>query len=76
MPLSDNVATPDPATPKPPRCAMCRARMTIAGTQTAKGVATVTYACPKCEYTKTKIAGDPLNGGRRRPSGKKTAQPG
>lgn len=76
MPLSDPAAAPDPAPPKPPRCAMCRGRMLLAGTQpAADGTATVTYKCPKCQFTKTKIAGDPLNGGRQRASRKKKARP-
>ncbi|HEY8336498.1 MAG TPA: hypothetical protein VIQ05_22125 [Tardiphaga sp.] len=73
------MSPPDPATapdPKPPRCAMCRGRMVLAGTQlAADGSGTITYRCPKCQFTKTKIAGDPLNGGRRRPSLKKAARP-
>lgn len=72
MPPSDPAAAP----PKPPRCAMCRGRMVLAGTQlVADGTGTITYKCPKCQFTKTKIAGDPLNGGRHRGSKKKAARP-
>ena len=75
MPFSDPAGASDPAPPKPPRCAMCRGRMLLAGTQpAADGTATVTYKCPKCAFTKTKIAGDPLNGGRHRASRKKARQ--
>jgi phage FluMu protein Com len=64
---SDPAAVPDTASPKPPRCAMCRGRMVLAGTQlAADGSGTITFKCPKCAFTKTKIAGDPLNGGRHR----------
>jgi len=72
MPLAEP-ASGQPV-PKPPRCAMCRARMTVAGTDlAADGTGKVTYKCPSCAFTKTKIAGDPLNGGRYRPPRKKPA---
>jgi hypothetical protein len=29
------------------------------------------FKCPKCEFSKTKIAGDPANGGRHRPPRKR-----
>ena len=72
MPLAEP-ASGQPV-PKPPRCAMCRARMTVAGTDlAADGTGKVTYKCPSCAFTTTKIAGDPLNGGRYRPPRKKPA---
>jgi hypothetical protein len=54
-------------TVKPPRCAMCRTRMTLASREPAAGGAEKhVFKCPKCEFSKTKITGDPTNGGRFR----------
>jgi hypothetical protein len=57
---------------KPPRCAMCRTRMELASRvpDTGGGEKHV-FKCPKCEFSKTKIAGDPANGGRHRPPRKR-----
>jgi hypothetical protein len=32
----------------------------------ANGAEKHVFKCPKCEFSKTKIAGDPANGGRHR----------
>lgn len=32
----------------------------------ASGVEKLTFKCPKCEFVKTKISGDPANAGRNR----------
>jgi tRNA(Ile2) C34 agmatinyltransferase TiaS len=66
MPSSDK-PTPGLDAVKPPRCAMCRTRMELAGRELGdNGVEKLTFKCPKCEFSKTKISGDPANGGRHR----------
>jgi hypothetical protein len=67
VPSADNPTAPPPETIKPPRCAMCRARMELARREPGpNGVEKHVFTCPKCEFSKTKIAGDPTNGGRHR----------
>jgi hypothetical protein len=67
MPASDDPAAPPLDPVKPPRCAMCRTRMELARREaSADGAEKHVFKCPKCEFSKTKIAGDPTNGGRRR----------
>ena len=54
-------------TVKPPRCAMCRTRMELASREPgANGAEKHVFKCPKCEFSKTKITGDPANPGRYR----------
>jgi len=66
MPTSD-LPTPAAAA-KPPRCAMCRARMEIVRREPGpNGSEKFCYKCPKCEFTKTKTVGDPMDAGRHRP---------
>jgi hypothetical protein len=61
-----------PPVVKPPRCAMCRTRMELARRELApNGAERHVFKCPKCEFSKTKIAGDPANGGRYRAPRKK-----
>jgi hypothetical protein len=51
---------------------MCRTRMELARREPApNGAEKHVFKCPKCEFTKTKIAGDPANGGRYRAPRKK-----
>jgi hypothetical protein len=67
MPSSDKPTTPPLETVKPPRCAMCRTRMELAGREPgANGAEKRIFKCPKCEFSKTKIVGDPTNAGRYR----------
>ena len=67
MPSSDNPAAPALGDVKPPRCARCRARMELAGSElAANGVQKHHFKCPKCEFAKTKITGDPAHAGRYR----------
>jgi hypothetical protein len=82
-PLSDDmIDQSEPTTPaetlgalKPPRCAMCRARMTLLASEPDKaGGDRCTFACPKCEFVKTKIVGGAPDLSRHRPP-KKTRQP-
>jgi len=64
------------AAPKPPRCAMCRARMTLLRSEPdAGGGDKCTFTCPKCEFVKTKIVGGPPDLSRYRPP-RKAGQPG
>lgn len=64
--------TPTPDT-KPPRCAMCRARTTLAGIAAhPDGGEKHSYSCAKCGYTKVKVVGGP-DTGRRRPPKKRPA---
>jgi Zn finger protein HypA/HybF involved in hydrogenase expression len=52
---------------KPPRCAMCRARMELASREAhANGAERHIFRCPKCEFSKTKITGGPTDAGRYR----------
>jgi len=61
---------------KPPRCAMCRTRMafkhrevdTITGEK-------LTFQCPKCEFTKTKLSGDAVGARRQRIPAKQSRRP-
>jgi len=54
-------------TVKPPRCAMCRTRMELASREpAANGAEEHIFKCPKCEFSKTKITGDPTSAGRYR----------
>lgn len=67
MPSSDPPAALAVATIKPPRCAMCRTRMELAGSElSANGAQKHHFKCPKCEFSKTKITGDPAHAGRYR----------
>ena len=67
MPSSDNPAAPPLETIKPPRCAMCRTRMELASREPgANGAEKHIFKCPKCEFSKTKITGDPASAGRHR----------
>jgi len=73
MPLGETVPPPDnPAAPpldsvQPPRCAMCRTRMELTSREPApNGAEKHVFKCPKCEFSKTKIAGDPASAGRYR----------
>jgi tRNA(Ile2) C34 agmatinyltransferase TiaS len=60
MPSSDKATTLPLETIKPPRCAMCRTRMELAGREpNANGAEKHIFKCPECEFSKTKIAGDP-----------------
>ena len=66
MPSDTPTALPLEAT-KPPRCAMCRTRMELTSSEAdANGVEKHVFKCPKCEFSKTKITGDPANAGRNR----------
>jgi hypothetical protein len=57
---------------KPPRCAMCRTRMELASREpVANGAERHVFRCPKCEFSKTKITGDPASTERHRPARKK-----
>ncbi len=72
MPPSDTPAALPLATIKPPRCAMCRARMELATRESAvNGAERHVFKCPKCEFSKTKITGDAANAGRHRPPRKR-----
>ena len=72
MPTSDTPAVLPLATIKPPRCAMCRARMELASREPgANGAEKHFFKCPKCEFSKTKISGDAVNAGRHRPPRKR-----
>ena len=52
---------------KPPRCAMCRGRMQLKRREpNLSGGEKKTFQCPKCEFVKTKVVGDPTNAGRFR----------
>jgi hypothetical protein len=52
---------------KPPRCAMCRTRMEfVSRALDAGGAEKHVFKCPKCEFSKTKIAGDQAHAGRHR----------
>jgi transposase-like protein len=52
---------------KPPRCAMCRGRMEVQRSEpNPSGGEKQTFKCPKCEFVKTKVVGDPANAGRFR----------
>jgi tRNA(Ile2) C34 agmatinyltransferase TiaS len=67
MPPSDKPPALHPETVKPPRCAMCRTRMELAGREVgANGAEKHTFKCPKCEFSKTKISGDAASPGRHR----------
>jgi hypothetical protein len=67
MPSSDNPAPMPLETIKPPRCAMCRTRMELASSAPqANGAEKHVFKCPKCEFSKTKITGDPADAGRYR----------
>jgi hypothetical protein len=60
---------------KPPRCAMCRARMALLRSEPdAGGGDKCTFTCPKCEFVKTKVIGGPPDLSRHRPP-KKTRRP-
>jgi hypothetical protein len=51
---------------------MCRGRMEVARRAAApNGAEKLTFKCPKCEFVKTKIVGDPLHDSRHRPPRKK-----
>jgi tRNA(Ile2) C34 agmatinyltransferase TiaS len=66
MPSFDKPAALPLDTVKPPRCAMCRTRMELAGREPgANGAEKYTFKCPKCEFSKTKT-NDPANAGRYR----------
>ncbi|WP_299719034.1 hypothetical protein [Tardiphaga sp.] len=72
MPSSEIPDAPSAAATKPPRCAMCRGRMEVARREAApNGAEKLTFKCPKCEFVKTKIVGDPLHDSRHRPPRKK-----
>jgi tRNA(Ile2) C34 agmatinyltransferase TiaS len=72
MPPSEPPAA-EPAATKPPRCAMCRARMEIAHSEPGpNGSTRYAFKCPKCGYAKTKTVGDPLDLGRHRPKQART----
>jgi hypothetical protein len=72
---SDNSSTLPLATVDIPRCAMCRARMELAGRERqADGLERRTFKCPKCEFVKTKIVGGPLEASRHR-APRKRAKP-
>jgi hypothetical protein len=82
-PLSDDmIDQSEPTTPaetpgalKPPRCAMCRARMVLLRSEPdAGGGDRCTFACPKCEFVKTKVVGGPPDLSRHRPP-KKARRP-
>jgi hypothetical protein len=82
-PLSDDmIDQSEPTTPaetlgslKPPRCAMCRARMTLLRSEPDPGGGDkCIFACPKCEFVKTKVVGGPPDLSRHRPP-KKTRRP-
>jgi hypothetical protein len=82
-PLSDNmIDQSEQTTPaetlaplKPPRCAMCRARMALLRSEPDPGGGDkCTFTCPKCEFVKTKIVGGPPDLSRHRPP-KKTRRP-
>jgi hypothetical protein len=46
---------------------MCRTRMELARREPApNGAEKHVFKCPKCEFSKTKIAGDPASAGRYR----------
>jgi hypothetical protein len=64
-----NAGTPSPPAPaKPPRCAMCRARMELQQSVPDQGGGDrCTFACPKCEFVKIKIIGGPPDLSRHRP---------
>jgi tRNA(Ile2) C34 agmatinyltransferase TiaS len=67
MPSSDKLTALSLETVKPPRCAMCRTRMELASREPgANGAEKHTFKCPKCEFSKTKISGDPASAGRYR----------
>jgi tRNA(Ile2) C34 agmatinyltransferase TiaS len=67
MPSSEKPTVPSLEMVKPPRCAMCRTRMELAGREPgANGAEKYTFKCPKCEFSKTKISNDPTNAGRYR----------
>jgi hypothetical protein len=67
MPSPDEPAALAIEAVKPPRCAMCRTRMALASrAPAANGAEKHVFKCPKCEFSKTKIAGDPDHGGRHR----------
>jgi hypothetical protein len=71
MPSSETPAIA-PAAEKPPRCAMCRGRMEVSRREPApNGAEKLTFKCPKCEFVKSKIVGDPLHDARHRPRKKK-----
>ncbi|MBC7578124.1 MAG: hypothetical protein H7312_12310 [Tardiphaga sp.] len=57
-----------PPAEKPPRCAMCRGRMEVTRREPGpNGSQRLTFLCPKCQFTKTKTIGDPMDAGRHRP---------
>jgi len=67
MPPSDTPTALPIEIIKPPRCAMCRTRMELASREPgANGAEKHVFKCPKCEFSKTKITGDPANAGRNR----------
>jgi hypothetical protein len=67
MPPSDKPTALPLETIKPPRCAMCRTRMELASRETqTNGAEKRVFKCPKCEFAKTKLIGDPASAGRHR----------
>ncbi len=67
MPSSDD--TPSQSTPdaKPPRCAMCRARMTLKSREEiARDAERLVFECPACGFVKAKIVGGPDDSRNRR----------
>ena len=56
---------------------MCRTRMGLASREPhANGAEKHVFKCPKCEFSKTKITGDPTNAGLSRTPEKMSAPVG
>jgi hypothetical protein len=75
MPLDNAPSASVTETIKPPRCAMCRARMELlSGEPQADGIEKHVFKCPRCEFSKIKTTGD-ANAARHRPPRKKKLPP-